>query len=151
MSHVLLALALTALGQGTPTTSDRTAVLAPVHQFLDALNKGDLPTAVAACAAETEIVDEIPPYEWHGAGGCGKWADSFAADAKKNGITEPVVRIGIPRHVDVIEDHAYSVIPATYTFKKNGKPMTEAGATFIVALQKEASGWKITAWTWSKH
>ncbi len=52
MSHVLLALALTALGQGTPTTSDRTAVLAPVHQFLDALNKGDLPTAVAACAAE---------------------------------------------------------------------------------------------------
>jgi hypothetical protein len=151
MSHVLLVLVLTALGQGTPVTSERTAVLAPVHQFIDSLSKGDLTTAVAACAAETEIIDEFPPYQWHGAGGCSKWADSFAADAKKNGITEPVIRIGIPTHVDVIGDHAYSVIPATYTFKKDGKPMTEAGATFIVALQKEASGWKITAWTWSKH
>jgi hypothetical protein len=151
MSHVLLVLALTVLGQSTPATSDRTAVLAPVHQFIDSLSKGDLTTAIAACAEETEIIDEFPPYEWHGAGGCRKWADAFAADAKKNDITEPIIRIGIPRHVDVIGDHAYAVIPATYTFKKAGKPMTEAGATFIVALQKEAPGWKITAWTWSKH
>lgn len=151
MHHVLLVLALTALGQGGAVSSERTAVLAPVHQFLDGLNKGDIKSAVAACAAETEIIDEVPPYEWHGAGGCQKWADAFDADAKKNGITEPVVRIGIPRHVDVIGDHAYTVIPATYTYKKNGKPMSEAGATFTVALQKEAEGWKITAWTWSKH
>ena len=151
MSHVLLVIVLTALGQGTAATPERSTVLVPVHQFIDSLNKGDLTTAVAACAQETEIIDEFPPYEWHGAGGCGKWADSFAADAKANGITEPVVTLGSPRHVDVIGDHAYAVIPATYTFKKAGKPMTEAGATFIVALQKEASGWKITAWTWSKH
>ena len=151
MSHVLLVLALTALGQATPATSERTAVLAPVHQFMDSLNKGDLATGLAACAEETEIIDEFPPYEWHGAGGCKKWADTFAEYVKKNDITEPKVTLGNPRHVEVIGDHAYSVIPATYTSKHGGKPMTEAGATFIVALQKEASGWKITAWTWSKH
>jgi ketosteroid isomerase-like protein len=151
MHHLLLVLALTSFGQGSAVGSDRTAVLAPVHQFLDSLNKGDVKSAVAACAEETEIIDEVPPYEWHGAGGCAKWADSFAAYAEKNGITDPIVRIGIPRHVDVIGDHAYTVLPATYTYKQNGKPMTEAGATFTVALQKEASGWKITAWTWTKH
>jgi ketosteroid isomerase-like protein len=151
MHHVLFVLALTALAQGAGPTSDRTAVMAPVHQFIDNLNKGNIKTAVAACGAETEIIDEVPPYEWHGAGGCGKWADDYAADSKKNGVTETMVRIGIPRHVDVIGDNAYTVIPATYTYKKNGKPMTEAGATFIVALHKEADGWKITAWTWAKH
>ena len=61
MSHVLLVVMLTALGQATPTTSERTAVLSPVHQFIDSLNKGDLTAAVAACAAETEIIDEFPP------------------------------------------------------------------------------------------
>jgi len=45
-------------------------------------------------------------------------------------------------------DRAYVIIPATYTFKQKGQTLREtAQMTFVLA--KEASGWKIHAWTWT--
>lgn len=43
------------------------------------------------------------------------------------------------------------VVPATYTYKQNGKRVTESGSILTVALQKSAAGWRMTAWTWAKH
>ena len=77
-------------------------------------------------------------------------AQAYDADVKKNGITDGFVTLGKPRHVDVVGDHAYVVVPATYTWKQNGKPMKESGSTFTLALQKVGTGWRIVAWTWSK-
>ena len=127
------------------------AVVAVVHQFLDGFNKGDAKTAIAACASETLIVDEFPPHQWSGSGACAKWADDFDADAKKNGITDGLVTLGKPRHVDINGDVAYAVFPATYAFKQNGKPMKEMNSSFTAVAQKGADGWHITAWTWTKN
>jgi ketosteroid isomerase-like protein len=118
---------------------------------VDGFNKGDTKTAVAACAEQTSIIDEFPPHEWHGAGACAKWANDFDADAKKNGITDGIVTLGTPRHVDITGDRAYVVVPASYTFKKKGKPAKETGSTLTLALQKEASGWRISGWAWAKR
>ena len=64
--------------------------------------------AVAAtCADQAFIIDEFPPHEWHGAGACAKWMDDYDADAKKNGITDGIVTLGVPLHVDVTADRAY--------------------------------------------
>ena len=125
-------------------------VMAPIHQFVDGFNKGDTKSALAACADETSILDELPPHEWHGSGACGKWADDFDADAKKNGITDGVVTLHKPRHVDVAGDRAYVVVPADYVFKKKGVPARESNAIFTAALQKLAAGWRIVGWTWAK-
>jgi hypothetical protein len=43
------------------------------------------------------------------------------------------------------------VIPSSYTFKKKGKPVQETGSMFTFVLQKGAAGWRITAWSWTKH
>jgi len=129
----------------------QTAVLAPVHQFVDGFNKGDMKMMLAVCAEQTSILDEFPPHEWHGAGACAKWASDFDADAKKNGITDGAVTLSNPSHVDVTGDRAYVVVPANYSFKLKGKPVSEAGSIITLALVKSAGGWRITGWAWAKH
>ena len=151
MRRLLIALALAVLAQGTIAAQDKTAVMAPVHQFVDAFNKGDVKTATAACAEQASIIDEFPPYAWQGAGGCAKWINDYDADAKKNGITDSFVKLGAPKHVDVTAEHAYVVVPADYTYKQKGKVVKETGSLLTVALQKSAGGWRITGWAWSKN
>ena len=151
MHRIFIALAFAALAHGTTVGQDKAAVMAPVHQFVDAFNKGDTKTAAAACADQTSIIDEFPPHEWHGAGGCAKWISDFDADAKKNGVTDGVVTLGFPRHVDVTADRAYVVVPADYTYKQKGRVFRETGSMFTVALQKGAAGWRIIGWAWTKN
>ena len=129
-------------------TSEETAVMSVVNQYVDSFNKGDAKTALAACADETQIIDEFSPHVWHS---CSQWATDYDADAKKNGITEAIVKLSKPRHVDITEDRAYVVVPANYSFKQNGKPMKEVGSQFTLVLQKGAAGWRITAWSWAKN
>ena len=148
---MLLALAVTMLVAGPAAASDKDDVMKVLHQFADGFNKGDTKTALAACAPQTSIIDEFPPYEWHGDGGCSKWMDDFDADARKNGITDGVVTLKKPRHVDVTADRAYVVVPADYTYKEKGKDKKEVGSILTVALQKGPAGWRIAGWTWARH
>jgi ketosteroid isomerase-like protein len=151
MHKILIAIAVVALTSLPAAASDRTDVMAVVRQFVNAFNKGDTKTAAAACADQTSIIDEFPPHEWHGEGGCSKWMEAYDADAKKNGITDGVVSLRRAVHVDINGDRAYVVVPANYTFKQKGKLVREIGSMLTVALQKHNSGWRITGWSWSKH
>ncbi len=151
MHKLLVALAALALAPGQNPAPDEAAVMATVHQFVDAFNKGDTRAALAACADQTFIIDEFPPHEWHGAGACAQWMNDYDAGAKQDGITDPVVTLRAPRHVDVTGDRAYVVVPANYNFKQHGKPVREIGSLLVVALQKGPAGWRIAAWTWAKN
>lgn len=75
----------------------------------------------------------------------------YDADAKKNGITDGLVTLGTPKHVDVAADRAYVVIPSGYAYKRQGKPVEEKGSLFTFALRKEAAGWRIIGWSWAKN
>jgi len=151
MYKIVTIFVMAVLTAGVAASSEDAAVMAPVHQFVDGFNKGDTKTALAACADQVSIIDEFPPHQWQGAGACSTWAQDYEADAKKNGVTDGVVTLGKPRHVDVTGDRAYVVVPANYSYKQNGKPMKETGSTFTLVLQKDAAGWRITAWSWSKQ
>ena len=74
----------------------------------------------------------------------------YDSNAKRNGITDGVVTLGKPSHVDVTGDYAYVVIPSTYTWKEKGVPTREDGSTFTFALHKETAGWKFAGWSWAK-
>jgi ketosteroid isomerase-like protein len=144
-------IAVAILAAGSATASDKTDVMATVHQWVDGFNKGDTKSALAACADQTSILDEFPPHEWHGSGACSKWLRDFEADAKKNDITDGIVTLSKPRHVDVTADAAYVVAPVNYIFKQKGKPMNETGSVLTITLQKGAAGWRITGWAWAQH
>jgi len=136
---------------GVARAPAQTAVMATVHQFVDGFNKGDAKTLLAACAPRASIIDDFPPHEWQGPTACADWSNAYDAAAKKDGITAGIVTMGTPWHVDVTGDRAYVVVPVTYTYKQNGKPVTESGSVFTVALKKIAAGWRLTGWAWSQH
>ena len=150
MHAILIGLALSAPSQAPAASADTASVMASVTRFVDAFNKGDVKAVAATCAPQTDIVDEFPPHQWNGAGACARWMADYDADAKKNGIADGVVTLAAPKHVDVTGSRAYVVVPADYSYKQKGKPVKETASTMTLVLQKDASGWRITAWSWSK-
>lgn len=148
-SRVLVALALTlsVLAAGRAAASEKADAMAPVRQFIDGFNKGDLKSAIAACASEASVIDDFPPHEWQGPG-CEKWADGFLAVAKKEGITDARILPGKPRHVDITGNRAYVVVPVTLVFKHLGNPK-KLPSMFTASLHKEAGSWRITGWAWA--
>lgn len=131
--------------------SDKTDVTATVHQFFDNAVPDHLQKALAACDSPVSILDEFPPHIWHGPTACADWFKGLVAYNEKSGITVGGATLGAPWTVDISGDRAYFVAPAVYDFKQHGKPVKEAHAVFTVALRKTDAGWRITAWTWSKH
>ena len=67
----------------------------------------------------------------------------------KNGITDGFVTLGRPRHIDITGDRAYVVVPADYTYKKDGKAVKETGSMFTLVLQKGSAGWRLVGWSWA--
>jgi ketosteroid isomerase-like protein len=148
---VLLAVVVAFVPQAQPAANPQTkAVLAVVNQFVDGFNKGDTKSALAACADQTMILDEFPPYAWGGAGACAKWMADYEANAKKEAITDGAVTLTSTKHVDVAGDRAYVVTAANYVWKEKGQSMKETGSAFTFVLQRGAAGWRIVGWTWSK-
>jgi ketosteroid isomerase-like protein len=126
------------------------AVMATIQGFVAAFNAGDSKAVLATCATPAVIIDDFPPHVWQGPTACADWVSAYANDAKKNGITDGLVKLGKPWHVVVTGDRAYAVIPATYTYKLRGKPVTESGSIITLSLEKLAS-WQITGWAWAQH
>ena len=130
------------------TASD--PMMAPILKFMEAFNKGDVAGAAATHArtAALTIVDEVPPYHWHGPDAFTAWSTALDDDAKKKGITEPMVAISKATRRETIGDSAYVVVPAVYSFKQGGVVMRQA-AQMTFTLTKGPDGWLIQSWTWT--
>ncbi len=124
--------------------------MVPVQQFLEGFSKGDAKMVEAACAEEALIIDDFPPHAWHGAGAAAKWFKDYEAYAKANSMSEGVVTLDKPKHVDVTAADAYVVVPASFRFKKKGEVVDVTGVMTLV-LHKGAKGWQITAWSWADN
>jgi hypothetical protein len=149
VSKILCAVVLTlfVLATDQAAASKKTDAMAPLHQFIDGFNKGDLKSAIAACAENASVIDDFPPHEWHG-NGCKGWADSFRDVTRKESITDARILLDKPRHIDTTGDWAYVVAPVTLVFKHLGKPQ-KLPSIFTASLHKEPDGWRITGWAWA--
>lgn len=138
-------------GTAGSLNAEQAAVMAPVHQFTDGFNAGDVAAAVAACTDPVIIIDEFPPYAWHGAGAMDRWMSDYVKDAEQKELTNGVVTLHAPKHVDVANDRAYVVVPVNYEFNQKGKAVKQTRSTLTVALVKTAAGWRITGWAWATN
>jgi ketosteroid isomerase-like protein len=128
--------------------SEKTDAMAVVHQWVDAFNKGDGKAATSYCADGALIIDDFAPHVWQGPGACANWYKDYEAFVAKGQVTDPSVALGKSHHLDVDSGYAYLVTPATLTYAKAGKPVTEK-AIVTMALKKGSSGWQITGWAWA--
>jgi ketosteroid isomerase-like protein len=149
MYRVLSTLALAAFLIASAAASERTDVMSVVHQWIDALDRGDMKSFVALCTEETSILDDIPPYEWRGPGACARWWSDNDAFGKNNDITDVFVTLGKPLQLYVTGDRAYVVTRDEFTYKLKGNPMKQTGSVHTFVLRKGGSGWRITGEAWA--
>jgi hypothetical protein len=133
-----------AAGAATPEAQ----LLAPIRLMVDSFNKGDMKTAATAVApAGIVIIDDAPPHVWAGPDAFESWSKALEAADQTEGITDDLETNGKPTRVVVNEDRGYVVLPAVYTFKRKGVAMREV-AQIVYTLQKGASGWLVTGFSW---
>ena len=145
---VMSLVCLAALSTATAAGAANAQLQAPINQFLDSFNKGDVKNAAAAHLASVSIIDEVPPHVWQGPKAFATWVDDLTKNDKAAGITEEKVTLGAVTREVVSGDTAYVVVAATYSFKQKGVAMTEP-AQMTFALKKAGDAWKISGWTWT--
>lgn len=146
-----LFLTLAATAPAIAQTSQSPAVMATIHQFIDAFNRNDSAAAATTCAPQASIIDDFAPHEWQGPNACRDWWSALAANDRAAGDTWGRVTLGAPWHFSVTGNRAYVVLPATFVYKEHGKTISQLNSIFTVALRKYDSGWRITGWAWSEH
>lgn len=142
MKRLVIALAASLLASGSALASDKSDIMAILQQWIS----GPAGT-LATCADDAAVIDDLPPFEWHGPGACSRWQKDNDAYIQKEGITDATGTIGNPQQLMISGDRAYVVLPTTFSVTQKGKRVTEV-ATSTLVLHKTAAGWRITAWTW---
>lgn len=149
MQKVTIAFVLMLMAAGLAVAAEnpeQSAVMKTVNQFVGGFNKADSKAMLVTCAHQASIIDDFAPHTWQS---CSAWWNDYNSWAKKDGAADGIVTLGDPKHVDITGDRAYVVVPATFAYKQNGKPMKQDGAMWTLVLQKSTAGWRITAWTWT--
>jgi len=131
----------------SPTSNDP---MAAVRQYVDAFNTGDAKAMAAACADPMQILDGMSPHVWQGPTASDDWYSDVLAEGEHLGASGYRIALGEPRHVDVNDDYAYVVVPATMSFDLRGTQVTQTGSVFTLALRKISAEWHLTAWAWAK-
>ena len=83
MRNLVIIVGTVILAAGLAAASEQADVMAPVHQFVDGFNKGDINSALATCVDEVSIIDEFAPYRWSGAGACSMWRRPMMPTSKR--------------------------------------------------------------------
>jgi ketosteroid isomerase-like protein len=130
-------------------SADETAMMAPVHQFVDAFNKGDQKGAAAAYApGSVSIIDDVPPHVFAGAEALQTWFKALDAADKKAGDTDGHATVGNPTRMLNDGDTGYLVVPGSYTYKEKGATMHET-SQIVISVRKVSDKWLMTGWAWA--
>ena len=149
MKHAVAALLAIVLCAPAAIPAGKDDVAAPVRQFIDGFNSGNVESAYAAYATgPIIIIDEFAPHLWTGPDAARQWADAYDAHAKATGVTDGRVTYGRPTRTEIEGDVAYLVMPTVYLYNEHGKPLREEGRMTVV-LTRQAGAWKIRGWTWT--
>jgi len=148
-STIIGMMCLAALSTASAASAADPQLEAPIHQFVDAFNKGDGKTAGAThLASGVTIIDEVAPYIWTGPKAFETWAAALTKNDAAAGITGEMVTLGSVTRELVTGETAYVIVAVTYSFKQKDVAMREP-AQMTFALKKSGAAWKIAGWTWT--
>ena len=144
---LVLALALGATVQAAEAPAADKAVVASISELVAAVNRGDQPAALAHFTPDATITEDVAPYRWQGPDAGAGWMKAMFENSQKAGMTEVVMTLGAPTHVQVEGDRAYAVMPGALTLKGKGQTLHATGV-LTFALQKTANAWRIGLMSW---
>ena len=121
------------------------AAFAPMYQFVDGMNAGDMKKAAAAYTPSASIIDEFGVHHWTS---FGSWVQDAGAYFKAGGVTGLQIGLSKPSFQAVDAHYAYAVVPTVLSFSEKGKPTKEKGL-FTFSMAKTPAGWRLTGWAWS--
>jgi ketosteroid isomerase-like protein len=144
-----LAAALAATSASAQTASPEQAVAASLVQFTEAMNRGDVPAALAHFAANPTITEDLAPYRFSGPEAGATWVSAMGANGEAHGVTAIDMALSPATRVEVSGDLAYAVVPGLLTWTmKDGSKQRSAG-TLTFALQRTSGAWLIHTATWT--
>jgi hypothetical protein len=126
--------------------ADTAGMMKTINGFIEASLSGK--PVEGFVSASPNIVDEVPPYRWSGAGSAKVWLADVDRWAKANGATDLAAKLSAPRRVEQAGSHGYVVTPAVFSYKQKGKAEREEAA-MVFALERGKSGWRITSLAWT--
>jgi hypothetical protein len=131
----------------TTAANPKSDVAAVLKQFNTALATGNAKSLVSSCASATAIIDEFPPFLWHG-NACAAWFSAFGKLVKSAGMTNIRFTASAANPLNITGNTAYAVVPARLTWTdKKGAHWETVDGTFIV--QRAGGVWKIGAVAWA--
>jgi len=142
-----LVLATCAAALTSVAFADSPGPAAVVKSLADAGNRGDWDTVKAMVADDVVIVDDLPPYEWHGPETPQTFLDAVGAFNKARGRTDGKGAGLTITRTEIDGDGAYVVLRYTYTFREHGRRFAEEGSQ-AYTLHNGSNGWKVTGIAW---
>jgi len=132
--------------------SDRSDVVALIHAYNDAGNKGNRSGYAAFCTPDAIVVDHIAPYIFRGPTACADEYDAVVAwgAREKINVIAAFQKVRNPVFFEVDGDTAYAVFPVEDWFRQNGRPQLER-LYLTTVLRREAHSWRIAAMTYSSR
>ena len=119
-----------------------------IYAFIEEVNGGNIPAALARLTAEVCIVEDLAPFRWSGPTAGGEWLAAMAANGERMGVSASVMTPGEPRRVEVEGEHGYCIIPGRVTLQGPDVSLAEEGL-ITFAMRAEGGRWMISALTWT--
>jgi ketosteroid isomerase-like protein len=133
---------------GLPEHSEVEAVHAFIAGFVDAVNRGDEGSALASLTADVTIVEDLPPFRWHGPAAGAEWLGGMFENAQRLGISSIFMEPGRVIRIEIEDPHAYAVVEGQLRYGGAGPPLHADGVITFALVRKDGE-WMINALVWS--
>jgi hypothetical protein len=148
----LLLAALLASGAG-PAKADPVdpAAMKPVDALIAGFNAFDETRLEDAFSGAPNIIDDVAPYNFSGAGAVKRWFAANTKVMKAAGMTGfRAVRAPHPSYFHRDGFLAYAVVPVTVSYAIKGVAQSERGDFTFALFFNEGLGWKIGSAAYTK-
>ncbi|MBV8490470.1 MAG: nuclear transport factor 2 family protein [Candidatus Eremiobacteraeota bacterium] len=113
-----------------------------------ATNADDATKFAGLYTDDAVVVDENPPFAWHGADAGAQWWHVTDAIIAKLHLKNLYATPASPSEFAQSDTDAYMIVPVTLGGSANGKTFTESG-TLTYTFHKTPAGWKISSQVWT--
>jgi ketosteroid isomerase-like protein len=135
------------LGGGAAMVEKHAIVLA-VTDMVDAVNRGDFASAIAAFSDAPAIVEDVAPFRWKGAGSVSAWLSAMGANAARLDVQAVVMELGQPTRIELDGEAAYALFPGRLKLAKDGGDLVADG-TLTFTLERAGGRWLVDTLAWS--